>query len=130
MAADLLVHQTLTFFENHWLNLLYRTRHPSQPPFLSTLSMSNPETPLSARRGKKANAIVLANAPPSESGRRPYLLKMLQHHIGTYILADTLDWDGEFAFPFGRPLVLPAVKAISEINCFLHSRYFFHRHKR
>ena len=56
--------------------------------------------PLSARRGKEATAasaaIVHANAPHSESGRRPYLLKMLQHHIGGYLLADTLDWDGEF----------------------------------
>jgi hypothetical protein len=57
--------------------------------------MSNPDKPLSSRRGKEANAIVHANAPQSGSGRRPYLLKMLQHHFGTYILADTLDWDGE-----------------------------------
>ena len=61
--------------------------------------MSTPEMPLSTRRGKNANAIAHVNTPPSESGRRPYLLKMLQHHFGTYILADTLDWDGEFAFP-------------------------------
>jgi hypothetical protein len=67
---------------------------------------SNPGTPLSDRRGKKAkaNTIVLANAPRTEeeqSGerRRPYFLKMLQQHIGTYILADTLDWDGESLFP-------------------------------
>ena len=65
--------------------------------------MSIPEMPLSARRGKKTNAIAHVNAPRSESGRRPYLLKMLQHHIGTYILADTLDWDGEFAFPSAVP---------------------------
>jgi len=66
--------------------------------------MSTPEMPLSSRRGKnfKANAIAHVNVPPSESGRRPYLLKML-HHFGTYILADTLDWDGEFAFPSPVP---------------------------
>ena len=62
---------------------------------------SNPQMPLSDRRGKKTNAIVLANAPQKEQsgGRRPYLLKMLQDQIGTYILADTLDWDGEPFFP-------------------------------
>jgi hypothetical protein len=72
--------------------------------------------PLSARRGKDATAaaaaIVHANAPQSEvSGRRPYLLKMLQHHIGSYLLADTLDWDGEFFviffLSFSRPRPFP-----------------------
>jgi hypothetical protein len=85
--------------------------------------------PLSARRGKKTNAIAHVNAPRSESGRRPYLLKMLQHHIGTYILADTLDWDGEFAFPSASPLVLPAVKERSEIACSIFP-LIFRRHKR
>jgi hypothetical protein len=68
------------------------------------MSSSHLRTPLSDSRGKKANAIVLANAPQKEQpgGRRPYLLKMLQHQIGTYILADTLDWDGESLFP-SRP---------------------------
>jgi hypothetical protein len=79
--------------------------------------------PLSARvrRGKEATVtggapsaaqpeaalIVHANAPRSKKsgGSRPYLLGTLQHHFGSYILADTLDWDGEilkFApfFPF------------------------------
>ena len=97
--------------------------------------MSNPEMPLSSRRGKEATAaaIVHANAPQSESGRRPYLLKMLQHHIGSYILADTLDWDGEFCFffPSPRPLVLPSVKERSEI-AFVFSLFplFSRRHKR
>jgi hypothetical protein len=64
---------------------------------------SNSQTQLSHadRCGKKASAIVLANAPQKEqSGEgRPYLLKMLQNQIGTYILADTLDWDGASLFP-------------------------------
>jgi hypothetical protein len=62
---------------------------------------SNSQTRLSDCHGKKADAIVLANAPQKEhsGGRRPYLLKMLQNQIGTYILADTLDWDGESLFP-------------------------------
>lgn len=61
------------------------------------------------RRGKKASGIVHANAPQKEqSGEpRPYLLKMLQNQIGTYILADTLDWDGEFAFSLARQIQRP-----------------------
>lgn len=56
--------------------------------------------PLSARQQKrKTDDIVRANAPPQQlSGqpwRRPYLLKMLQDRLGTRVLADTLDWDGE-----------------------------------
>jgi len=75
---------------------------------------SNSQTQLSQadRRGKKANAIVLANAPQKEQSgeRRPYLLKMLQNQIGTYILADTLDWDGESLFPRPpKPNVPPGV---------------------
>jgi len=71
--------------------------------------------PLSRNHGN-ANAIVLANASQPESGgeqrprvpqdqgvsrkKRPYLLKMLQHHLGSHIVSDTLDWDGEScAFP-------------------------------
>ena len=61
--------------------------------------MSNSRMPLSCRRGK-GDAIVLADGPPpSESGRRPYLLNLLQQHLGTYLLADTLDWEGESFFP-------------------------------
>ena len=57
--------------------------------------------PLLARQQKrKTDEIAPANAPHdqqlSEPRRRPYLLKMLQDGLGTRVLADTLDWDGEF----------------------------------
>ena len=57
--------------------------------------------PLLARQEKrKTDEIAPANAPHdqqlSEPRRRPYLLKMLQDGLGTRVLADTLDWDGEF----------------------------------
>jgi hypothetical protein len=55
--------------------------------------------PLLARQQqkRKADAIAHANAPQqlSEPPRRPYLLKMLQDGLGTRVLADTLDWEGE-----------------------------------
>lgn len=56
--------------------------------------------PLSARQQKrKTDEVVRANAPPQQLSeqprRRPYLLKMLQNRLGTRVLADTLDWDGE-----------------------------------
>jgi hypothetical protein len=57
--------------------------------------------PLLARQQqqkRKADEIAHANAPQqlSEPRHRPYLLKMLQDGLGTRVLADTLDWDGEF----------------------------------
>jgi len=71
--------------------------------------------PLSRNHGN-ANAIVLANASQPESGgeqrprvpqdqgvsrkKRPYLLKMLQHHLGSHIVSDTLDWDALIHFNF------------------------------
>ena len=58
--------------------------------------------PLSARQQEKRKINEVANFPqqPSEPQHRhrPYLLKMLQHRLGTRVLADTLDWDGECAF--------------------------------
>jgi hypothetical protein len=56
--------------------------------------------PLLARQQQKqkADAIAHANAPQQLSEPRhgrPYLLKMLQDGLGTRVLADTLDWDGE-----------------------------------
>jgi hypothetical protein len=61
--------------------------------------------PLLARQEqkRKADGIVHANAPPQLSEprcRRPYLLKMLQDGVGTRVLADTLDWDGELCVLF------------------------------
>jgi hypothetical protein len=41
-------------------------------------------------------------APAPQDKERPYLLKKLQHGVGTRVLGDTLDWDGEFsAIPSG-----------------------------
>jgi hypothetical protein len=59
--------------------------------------------PLLARQEqkRKADEIAHANAPQQMSEprhRRPYLLKTLQDGLGTRVLADTLDWDGEFLF--------------------------------
>jgi len=74
-------------------------------PSLSTAAsphLSIPHMPLSAREQKrKTNEIVHANAPQplSEPRHRPYLLKMLQQELGTCVLADTLDWDGERPSP-------------------------------
>jgi hypothetical protein len=53
----------------------------------------------------KADEIVHANASQqlSEPRHRPYLLKMLQDGIGTRVLADTLDWDGELSILFLPP---------------------------
>ena len=51
-----------------------------------------------SRQRTTNNETVLANAPQPEERkhqRRPYLLKMLQRGLGTRVLADTLDWDGE-----------------------------------
>ena len=72
--------------------------------------------PLLARQQqkRKADAIAPANAAPqqqqqqqlSEPRRRPYLLKMLQDGLGTRVLADTLDWDGEFLRSFVPPHAL------------------------
>lgn len=63
--------------------------------------------PLLARQEQKRKAdeivIVHANDAPeqlSEPRHRPYLLKMLQDGLGTRVLADTLDWDGEFMRSF------------------------------
>jgi hypothetical protein len=68
-------------------------------------------------RDGDTNVAILANAPqpplsisserqqhpPKPKGRRrPYFFKLLQERIGTHILADTLDWDGEF-LPASRP---------------------------
>ncbi|KAI9507114.1 hypothetical protein F5148DRAFT_159889 [Russula earlei] len=40
-----------------------------------------------------ASDVLANNAAPPLSGQRPYLLKMLQRHLGTRLVADTLDWD-------------------------------------
>jgi hypothetical protein len=61
--------------------------------------------PLLARQQqqkRKADEIAHANAPQqlSEPRHRRYLLKMLQDGLGTRLLADTLDWDGEFVRSF------------------------------
>ena len=52
---------------------------------------------LAHQQKRKADEIVHTNAPQqlSEPRHRPYLLKMLQDGLGTRVLADTLDWDGE-----------------------------------
>jgi hypothetical protein len=52
---------------------------------------------LAHQQKRKTDGIVHANAPQqlSEPRHRPYLLKMLQDGLGTCVLADTLDWDGE-----------------------------------
>ncbi|KAH9955409.1 hypothetical protein BC827DRAFT_874468 [Russula dissimulans] len=62
--------------------------------------------PLSGRRGNN-NAHALANAPLPQDrpGRRPCLLKMLQHHIGTSMLGDTLDWDALSHFKFDASML-------------------------
>lgn len=63
--------------------------------------------PLLARQQqkRKADGIAHANASQQLSERRhrpPYLLNMLQDRLGTRVLADTLDWDGEFLFVLTR----------------------------
>ena len=75
---------------------------PADPNSNQSMSSNSQTTRLSDRRGKKTNAIDLANTPQNEQSgeRRPYLLKMLQDQIGSYLLADTLDWDGESPFFF------------------------------
>jgi hypothetical protein len=70
--------------------------------------MVGPPMPFTCRHGN-TNVAIVANAPQPQSissekqhppkpkgRRRPYFFKMLQQRIGTHILADTLDWDGEF----------------------------------
>jgi hypothetical protein len=68
--------------------------------------------PLLARQQqkRKADAIVHANAPQQQQHqlseprhRPPYLLKMLQDGLGTRVLTDTLDWDGELSVHFAPP---------------------------
>ena len=85
------------------------------------MSIPIPHVPLSPPRQRKTKQqmIVHANAPqpdrehepepdpelapaPAPQVERPYLLKKLQHGLGTRVLGDTLDWDGEFsAIPSG-----------------------------
>jgi len=68
--------------------------------------------PLLARQQqkRKANGIAHASAPQqrlSEPRYRPsYLLKMLQDGLGTRVLTDTLDWDGELSVHFAPPHAL------------------------
>jgi hypothetical protein len=73
--------------------------------------------PLLARQEQKRKADEIAHANASQQlseprQRRPYLLNMLQDGLGTRVLADTLDWDGEFllssvhALAGRRPLAL------------------------
>jgi hypothetical protein len=95
------------------------------------MSIPIPHVPLSPPRQRKTKQqmIVHANAPqpdrehepepepelapaPAPQVERPYLLKKLQHGLGTRVLGDTLDWDGEFsAIPSGArtppPLGIP-----------------------
>jgi hypothetical protein len=65
------------------------------------------------RKTKETEMIVHANAPqpdepepepaPAPQEERPFLLKKLQHGLGTRVLGDTLDWDGESVrFPRAR----------------------------
>jgi hypothetical protein len=60
--------------------------------------------PLLARQEqkRKANGIAHVNALQlSEPRHRPrYLLKMLQDGLGTRVLTNTLDWDGELSVHF------------------------------
>jgi hypothetical protein len=57
---------------------------------------------LAHQQKRKTDEIVHANAPQQLSAprHRPYLLKMLQDGLGTRVLADTLDWDGELCVSF------------------------------
>jgi hypothetical protein len=73
--------------------------------------------PLLARQQKrKTDEIDHANAPQpqqlSEPRYRPYLLNMLQDGPGTRVLADTLDWDGEFVRSFTLTCCRPVVNLI------------------
>lgn len=83
--------------------------------------------PLLARQQQKRKADEIAHANASQQlseprHRRPYLLNMLRDGLGTRVLADTLDWDGEFSFCLSRargpppPGVVPSRGELGEKN--------------
>src|SRR5712675_461558 len=94
-------------------NLYFLFNHsPLAEPYMNEHPLTPiPQMPLSSRRGNNnAHTHVLANAPlpQDRSGRRPYLFKMLRHHIGTSILGDTLDWDSELCALLSHAPDVPA----------------------
>ena len=70
---------------------------------------------LAHQQKRKTDGIVHANAPQqlSQPRHRPYLLKMLQDGLGTRVLADTLDWDGELCVLFALTRSRAAACAVS-----------------